>query len=219
MPHSLRVSRAEASSRSRSRSRSFLESLAGVGLCSPLDPLEDYHIHVDNGVYFPGETVSGTLTLVTNKEFPCKAVHLDIVGRGSARHVPRNKDEGKKSKKSLTGFDVGQHRERYYAYERTTLWGRVFRTPTIRGGGQTAYFGPPWSTNEGVLVLPVPKQGRRQIVFRVMDEDWGPDEADDFLGEVHVWRMRSGKCQTILAALHGVSVASLWVGRAYTARM
>jgi len=90
---------------------------------------------------------------------------------------------------------------------------------TIRGGGQTAYFGPPWSTNEGVLVLPVPKQGRRQIVFRVMDEDWGPDEADDFLGEVHVWRMRSGKCQTILAALHGVSVASLWVGRAYTARM
>jgi len=91
MPHSLRVSRAEASSRSRSRSRSFLESLAGVGLCSPLDPLEDYHIHVDNGVYFPGETVSGTLTLVTNKEFPCKAVHLDIVGRGSARHVPRNK--------------------------------------------------------------------------------------------------------------------------------
>lgn len=57
---------------------------------------------------------------------------------------------------------------------------------TIQGGGRDAVFGPPWAENEGVIVVAVPGGGRRPIVLRVMDEDWGHRRADDLLGEVCV---------------------------------
>jgi hypothetical protein len=61
---------------------------------------------------------------------------------------------------------------------------RAVLSQTIDGAGETAHFGPPWSPNEGVLVVSVPDQGRREVVVRFLDEDWGAAKSDDDLGEL-----------------------------------
>ena len=61
-----------------------------ASLCSPLDPVDDYCITLDKSVYFPGETVSGKLALVTNSKIECRGVHVELIGRGSARIFPNN---------------------------------------------------------------------------------------------------------------------------------
>lgn len=61
-----------------------------ANLCSPLDPIDQYDIALDRQVYFPGDVVSGTLTLATSDDVDAKAVNLELVGRASARYFSAN---------------------------------------------------------------------------------------------------------------------------------
>eukprot|EP00873_Tetraselmis_striata_P013053 jgi/Tetstr1/433317/TSEL_022604.t1 len=172
-------------------------AVAALGL-TPLEPIEEYRVELDQHIYFPGQTVTGVLRLTTAKPVLCRAITLELVGRANAAAKASGKDE----MRAGTGYDLlQQHRQRYYARERLTVWGTMLKTPTIDGAGAVGHFGPPWSPNEGVLLVPVPNNGSRSLVLRVMDEDWGTGKADDKLGELLLdanWAVRECERNTIL---------------------
>lgn len=83
-----------------------------------------------------------------------------------------------------TATSAPQHRASYVGSPDAARGPPLPDLQTIDGAGAVGHFGPPWSPNEGVLLVPVPNNGSRSLVLRVMDEDWGTGKADDKLGEV-----------------------------------
>lgn len=137
------------------------------------DKIEKYEIVLEKEVFFPGEMVKGSLLLSTKKEMSCKGVRLELIGIGKCRFTTGSGDN-----------QETRQNEMYYCHDRLTVWGKLFTTQTIEGGGSDPVFNPPWLPNEGLLMIPVVKCTTRGIVLRVMDEDFG--KKDDLLGEVYV---------------------------------
>uniref|UniRef100_A0A061SK25 Arrestin-like N-terminal domain-containing protein n=1 Tax=Tetraselmis sp. GSL018 TaxID=582737 RepID=A0A061SK25_9CHLO len=132
-------------------------------------------VDLQREIFFPGDTVRGVVTVQLAESLECSSFYVELLGRSSSRNLNQTNH-------NFSRLDIAK-RQRTYAYERKTLWGRVIKTSTILGAGDTAFFGPPWAPREGVVVFPVPDGGQRHIALRVTDEDFGPDSADDNLGE------------------------------------
>ena len=132
---------------------------------------DGFHISLPKTTYYAGETVvGGTVALETTQDIKCRSVKFRIVGEGFCKFKYQRGGETETATHEIT-----------YFRETHTLWGRFFRTETIDGGGQNVIFGPPYSPNEGVMMIPC-KEQEAPLICRVMDEDWG--KKDDVVGEV-----------------------------------
>jgi len=132
-----------------------------------MSKISQYIIELEKYEYFPGETVKGSLKLRTIEDIQCRGIRIELKGEGRCR---------------FKSGDDYEDNSMVYAKERITVWGNLYKTPVIDGAGANAIFNPPWSPNEGVLLIPVPRDGSQQLIMRVMDYDWG--RKDDLLGEI-----------------------------------
>jgi hypothetical protein len=134
--------------------------------------IDSFTISLNKQCFFAGESLSGTVQLVTNTAIKCRSIQLEIEGWGYCHFEVGSGDD----RETVT------HRAAYWK-ECRTLWGPYYCTDVIEEGGQYAVFGSPFRPNDGVLVMSVEDRSK-QLILRVMDEDWG--KRDDLLGEVLV---------------------------------
>eukprot|EP01031_Cornospumella_fuschlensis_P043415 gene43415-53073_t len=131
-----------------------------------------FQIQLERNIFFPGEVIKGNLILHCSTPIKCRGVRMHLQGQGTCNFTTGSGDD--KQHHSHT---------QYYSNCKRTVFGTVHKTAVIRNAGANAIFGPPWSPDEGEILIGVSPE-TEYLIFRVMDYDWC--KKDDLLGEVLV---------------------------------
>lgn len=122
-------------------------------------------LRLERSIYFPGDTVQGSLEIQSRSEVKCSALCIKLDGRGQSSFSTQTRDV--------------RHRHAY-ALEQQVLWGPIHKTPVKDGAGTNVVFCPPWSPEDGILRL-VLKKTVQEVIVRVMHYEWG--KPDVVIGE------------------------------------
>ena len=137
--------------------------------------VQDISIELErnNGIFYAGEVVRGTVTLRTDSEVNCRGFHLRFEGKARVHWHTGSGD-------NRTDYDGST----YFVSQRHTLFGNFYRTGVLDNAGSDAVFGK--VHGDGVMYIPIDKheENRLEMIVRVMDYDWG--KRDDLLGEIVV---------------------------------
>ena len=135
----------------------------------------DIRLERENGVYYAGEVVRGTVTLETTEAVKCLGFHIRLRGRARVRwHQGTITTNNRRSFWGSTLFQSQRH----------TLVGHYYQTAILDEAGAVADFDV--VPNSGLIRIPCDYEEQRddkfQLIVRVMDYDFG--KRDDLLGEV-----------------------------------
>jgi len=150
-----------------------------------------------SGIFVPGEVVEGQVILTTSQPIVCRglrvllqhkaAVHWCVPSERS-RAVTRALATSDSRRRAISSRHVGEgdnrtdyDGQRFYARERRTVWGVVFKTEVIDNAGANCVFGSANAPTEGSLDIPLARTAGSWLALSVLDYDWG--KKDDELGE------------------------------------
>eukprot|EP00980_Cylindrotheca_fusiformis_P015099 scaffold4166_cov95-Cylindrotheca_fusiformis.AAC.1 len=124
-----------------------------------------------NGIYYAGEVVRGTVKLRCGSAVKCRSVSVQFNGQAKIHwHTGSGDDRSDYDGNTL------------FEDQRYTIRGNFYKTGLLDNAGENAYFDK--IHNLGVIQIPCSSQETQQLqlIVRVMDYDWG--RKDDLLGEV-----------------------------------
>ncbi|CAJ1947151.1 unnamed protein product [Cylindrotheca closterium] len=125
----------------------------------------------DNGIYYAGEVVRGTVKLTCKSSVKCRAFNIQLKGQARVHWHTGSGD----NRTDYSGSTMFQD-------QRFTVQGNFFKTGVFDEAGEDAFFD--MIHNLGVLQIPCSSNETQnmQIIVRAMDYDWG--KKDDLLGEI-----------------------------------
>lgn len=122
-----------------------------------------------SGIYFAGEVVRGTVTLVTSKDIKTRGVRIRYQGLGYSHFYSR-----------AGQYKTDFYGSRIYEEQRYTMFGNYYNTLVLEQAGIEAVFGA--ANGDGLMYIPCNEGEDLSLIVRVMGHS--SIRTHDLLGEV-----------------------------------